>query len=73
VYVYRLPYNVVVACYACTAEGASGVNLIHSLIIIYIVCLIDVTIYDVSYFKKMDRIHLSDRAIKRLKHGCFSG
>jgi len=55
---YRLPYNVVVACYACTAEGASGVNLCHSLIIIYIVCLIDVTMYGVSYFMKMDRIHV---------------
>jgi len=36
---------VVVAYIVCKAEGASGVNLAHSLIMIYILCLIDVIHY----------------------------
>jgi len=40
-----IPYNEVVAYNACTAEGASGVNLAHSLIMIYILCLIDLIHY----------------------------
>jgi len=39
-----IPYNEVAAYNACTAEGASGVNLAHSLIMIYILCLIDIII-----------------------------
>jgi len=40
----------------------------------YIVCLIDVIIdvtITVSYFMKMDSIHVFDRAIKRLKLRLF--